>query len=456
MSTLIADRTRAASEDPALGAPSAIVVTGDLVQGARLGLDDYEVELDAQYAVATEFLVQLADEFLGGDRARLVVVPGNHDVDWNGSRAAMHPVSNDDLPPGFSLGMCGPADKWRWSWDERRAYRIADPTLYSERLARFDALVDSFYAGVAILRTPHYRMHPLCDERIVILAFNSCVGNDCFANHGKIAEDAIAEAHLDLQGQPYELRVAAWHHSIDGEPASTDYMSISTIQRLIGKGFRLGLHGHQHRAAAANRYVHLPAQEVMAVVSAGSLCAGVGGLPIGVNRQYNLVEISDDLSSARIHVREMAIATNFAAARRAEFGFVSHIDLSWELPADHAVLRSEYVRGLTLEAERASVERRFGDAEEILRRFHAEPGSYARNLLLTALREQLAWERLAVELGEPHNMEELVMGINALTEACEYDRAEALLESRRESLELPDATARELRAMIAAKRGLDE
>ena len=34
-------------------------------------------------------LGQLATQFLGSDRSRLVIVPGNHDVDWNRSRASM-------------------------------------------------------------------------------------------------------------------------------------------------------------------------------------------------------------------------------------------------------------------------------------------------------------------------------------------------------------------------------
>ena len=401
LSALVADGSRAASEDPEIGSPDAIVVTGDLVHGAQLGLTDYETTLAEQYAVAAEFLVQLTDEFLEGDRARLIVVPGNHDVDWNGSRAAMQLVDGGELPDHFSLAMCGPADSWRWNWKDRSAYRIVDRPLYDERLARFDALVDSFYAGVDIQRTHHYRMHPLFNDSMVVVAFDSCVGNDCFANHGHIAEDAIATAHLELQRMPYELRIAAWHHSIDGEPAATDYMSASTVQRMIGKGFRLGMHGHQHRAAAANRYVHLPEEEVMAVVSAGSLCAGARGLPTGVNRQYNLVEISESLDSARVHVREMAIATNFAAARRAEFGFSSHVDLKWKLPTDRARLRSAYEQHLILDAERANAERRFHDAEKILRRLSTTRAGYARSLLLIALREQQAWQRLTEELGDP-------------------------------------------------------
>ncbi len=454
LSTLVADRQRASVENPAIGAPNAIVVTGDLVQGVALGDTDHRATLDQQYEVAQEFLTMLCDEFLGGERARLIILPGNHDIDWNRSRAAMAPVPNDEIPAGFSPTMCGPTDVLRWSWDERAAYRIIDRDIYETRLQRFRALAGSFYAGTNVISDPLYRMYPLLDERIVIVAFDSCLGNDCYARHGAIAEDAVARAHLALQHTPYELRVAAWHHSIAGEPSDTDYMSVSVVDRLIGKGFRLGLHGHQHRAAAANRYVHLPEREMMAVVSAGSLCAGARGLPPGVNRQYNLIEIPETLDSARVHVREMAIATNFAPAIRAELGFKSHVDLKWQLPPDSTARRGVYERQLTLRAEAANAEHRFEDAERVLLLVSRPPGSYARRLMVIALKEQQTWERLADELGEPHSIEELVAGTNALSLSGADERAEQYLEAHTDTVGLDATTARELGAVIAARRGM--
>jgi len=453
LSTLIADRDRAAREDPAVPAPDAIVVTGDLVQGVRLGEPGYEAELDSQYDVARELLERLAEEFLGGDRSRLVILPGNHDVDWNGARAAMEQVPEDDLSPNFSPAMCGPGDDLRWSWRERRAYRIVDRALYAQRLARFDALADSFYAGVDIIRSP-VRMYPLCDEQIVIVAFDSCVGNDCYAGHGAIDEGSLARAYLGLRGTPYLLRIAAWHHSIEGEPSANDYMSVSTVHRMIGKGFRLGLHGHQHHAAVANRYVHLPKEEKMALISAGSLCAGAAGLPVGVNRQYNVIEIADDLQSARVHVREMAVATNFAPAQRAELGFSTFAELDWSLPADGEQRRAAHERSLVLEAEQAVAEHRYDDAEQTLARLAQPPTGYARSLLVAALEGQQAWGRLADALVDPVTIDELVLGVSALVRGGDHAGAGSYLEAHRTRLDLPHPHVAELEGRIAAARGL--
>jgi hypothetical protein len=297
-------------------------------------------------------------------------------------------------------------------------------------------------------------VHALHEGRIAVVAFDSCLGNDCFAFHGEIAEDAMADAFLDLHDQPYELCIAAWHHSIEGEPRDSDYMSRATVEGLIGKDFRLGLHGHQHSAAAANRNIYLPDEETMAVISAGSLCAGGPHLPTGINRQYNLIEIADDLCSARVHVREMSLGHNFAPTRRPEFGLSSFLELKWKLPTTRANGQAENEAKLTIQAEQALNDGRNEDAEAILRRLSTRPGSYARNLRVTALRELSAWEPLVELLDEPQNVTELIAGTSALLESDQPDRAEDYLERHRGPLGLAGPTADDLRALIAAKQAL--
>ena len=75
--------------------------------------------------------------------------------------------------------------------------------------------------------------------------------------------------------------MAVWHHNIEGPPQRSDYMDVEIVRGMIGRGFRLGLYGHQHRAQATPHQVWLPDRERMAVVSAGSLCAGPRDLPTG-------------------------------------------------------------------------------------------------------------------------------------------------------------------------------
>ena len=40
-------------------------------------------------------MIRLAEKFLDGDRSRVIIVPGNHDVDWNLAFQAMRRVEVD-------------------------------------------------------------------------------------------------------------------------------------------------------------------------------------------------------------------------------------------------------------------------------------------------------------------------------------------------------------------------
>src|SRR5262249_34600404 len=156
---------------------------------------------------------------------------------------------------------------------------------------------ERFYAGssppLKVETGADATLFSLCGNRIGVAAFNSCHGNDCFAYHGMIRKEAVARSHLALNdsGHVFDLRMAVWHHSIEGAPYRTDYMDANIVRSMIGGGFRLGLHGHQHKAQAGAQQVWLSNQERMAVASAGSLCAGTRELPTGTYRQYNLLEI---------------------------------------------------------------------------------------------------------------------------------------------------------------------
>jgi 3',5'-cyclic AMP phosphodiesterase CpdA len=73
-------RHYAAEETPAVRSPDLIIVSGDIIQGIRADEPDPDKKLREQYQEAFDFLSRLADRFVGGDRDRVVIVPGNHDV----------------------------------------------------------------------------------------------------------------------------------------------------------------------------------------------------------------------------------------------------------------------------------------------------------------------------------------------------------------------------------------
>lgn len=458
--SLIADADRYIGETPPVPFPSGVIVSGDIIQGARLGDPNHVAEVKAQYAVAAEFLGLVADRFLGGNRARMVIVPGNHDVSWNTAFAAMRRLAKREMPSDIPGALNAPGSRYRWSWKECALYKIDDPALYAKRLEPYWDFLEDFYDGVRLplplSRTRGFNLFEFDEERIAVAAFESIDGNDCFAYHGALVPDAVAACSLALRdlGKPYALKMGVWHHSIQGPPQSGDYMDVESIYEMIGHGFQLGIHGHQHVAAAGAYYVHLPETEAMGVASAGSLCAGARELPRGVNRQYNLIVIEDGLKSARIHVREMAEGNHFTRKSNAGFqgGFTK---LSWQGPTDlmgRAVDPSEAVnRAAVLAAEQALAAGDATKALSLLKPLAPPPASYGRRLLFEAAEKAAAWGFIAEEAGAPADANELISVAEALIRLNREDESIALLDERRD-LGITEATARDLKERAATHK----
>lgn len=252
ISALIADRERYLCDPEPIPAPNAIIVSGDIIQGAPVDDPEYLSNIKGQYDIALEFLVELTDRFLDGDRSRVVIVPGNHDICWSTSLQAMSEVSESDYPKKLEAELNRPDTEYRWDWEKRRLYKISDFDLYESRLSAFWDFFEKFYEPVAsqlsVNASANVNLFSLHEGRIGVAAFNSCVGNDCFASRGFIPADDVSSSYLDLRDAniPFELRVAVWHHNIDGPPHRSDYMDAEIVRRMIGLDFRLGLFGHHH------------------------------------------------------------------------------------------------------------------------------------------------------------------------------------------------------------------
>ena len=466
ISALVSDRDRYTREDPAIPAPEAIVVSGDIIRGVGLGAAGYEAALASQYEVAAAFLDELVRRFLGGDRSRVVIVPGNHDVDWNTAFAAMTPVEEKDIPPNLEDALFRESSEFRWNWKTRTLYRITDPALYERRLAAFWQFFHSFYDGVPGLLKVQVgadaNLFSLCDGRIGVAGFNSCHGNDCFERRGMVRKEAVARSHLELSdtGALFDLRMGVWHHSIDGPPHRTDYMDVDVVRGMIGRGFRVGLYGHQHRTQVAPHQVWLPDRERMAVVSAGSLCAGPRDLPTGTYRQYNILEIAPDFLSVRVHVREMSVANLFSRGTFPEFGGASVAELDWEPLRNPVGGRVN----IGLRRRRAAIEEAEGlfktglsaSAVAVLRPLDLPPGSYERDLFLNAAVAAVDWPAVLAVTNPPRSIQELVQRVDACTRTDDFGGALASLDNFSAPLGMPPPLEAELRQRVAVIQGIKQ
>ncbi len=423
IAALLVDRDRFTIETPEIPLPDALVVSGDIIWGASLGQDRFEDDIEQQYRVATDFLAELTERLFAGDRSRVVIVPGNHDCCWNTAFDGMTRVEPDNYPSDILAELESLMSPYRWDWREQQLYIVSDESRYAQRLDRFWDFVEQFYAGsdlrFPIERASGYNLFELDEGRILIGAFNSVQSNDCFSARASFEPTAVAKAALLARdaGRSYNLRVAVWHHGVYSEPSHRgDYLAIKSVHELIGHGFQLGLHGHQHFAEIGPHYVHIPGENEMAVVATGSLCAGAKELPRGTDRQYNVIVISDDYSEARVHIREMTRGNHFAAsagASRFENGMVR---VRLAAPNARAFSTPDEQRNtdLILKAETELRSGRTIEALEILEGAGCQEIPYGRSLLIEAAGELGQWEKVAVLLETPQTADERVRLVEAL------------------------------------------
>jgi len=291
--------------DPKLPTPTEIdlvVVSGDITQ--RAGAQEYRE--------AEDFLATVADHLLDGDRTRVVIVPGNHDIDWDISRAAYRQVSHPD--PAQARFARQEGSRFRTTEGSNPLERIllerTREDLYRLRFKEFADFFDEFYqeqlhyprADTEGQFTIHETFVPSLG--IVVVGFNSCYGVDHLWHRGAIKREDILQASEQLDERGYAidspLRVAVWHHNVLGNHDEQDFMDPRTALLLSEHGFALGLHGHVHQSG---RLDLLGSHARMPVVWAGSLCAGAPERPPSIPLLYSVIGVNLQRREAWAHVR---------------------------------------------------------------------------------------------------------------------------------------------------------
>lgn len=314
LDSLERDLARYTHETPPITAPSLCVVTGDMVFGASPDAPAPDDELARQYAQTLEFLVGLAERFFGGDRERVVILPGNHDVSLPGAMASMAPVP---MPPdaqgraALVKELFGPRPKLRWSWRDLGFFRIADESLYRARMSHFARLYTSFYGSHRTFSLDPASQHAVFDFPdlgFCLLALSSCYNNDPLRRAAAFHPTAVTEAcnAARAPSRTGRLVAAAWHHNLYGGPSQDDYLDSSVLQHFIDAGISIAFHGHQHLMdCVEERYRLGPNARKITVLSAGTLCAGPHHLQAGEPRSYNIAEVDIAQLRGRVHQRRM-------------------------------------------------------------------------------------------------------------------------------------------------------
>lgn len=254
------------------GAAVFVVISGD--SGYQATIEEYDQ--------AAKFVRTLLDGLnLGMDR--LVIVPGNHDVNW---KLSGYQLSHRfDAYLGFAAGLYGDRFKTVYpfvDWD----FRINSPRPSSHQILS---------------------VHKLPEHGVVFIGFNSCVIEDHQRHFGAIGQEQIKLAEKQLADiSPSWVRVAVMHHHVlplesrlseDKEGTEMDGTLVrdySLVERALhSMGFDLVLHGHKHEPGIRVSRLVPDGEKSLIVCGAGSAGVEKDELPPSWGNHFAIYRIPE-------------------------------------------------------------------------------------------------------------------------------------------------------------------
>jgi UDP-2,3-diacylglucosamine pyrophosphatase LpxH len=262
-----------------------LVISGDIANRST------EEEYDAAF-----YLVDKLVKRYGLDPSRVVIVPGNHDLNWDLSEAAYPFVAKRKLP--------NPLPEGRYIEAGGAGALICDEAQYKQRFAYFS---DRFYKKVYGKPYPleydqQAILHPCPQDKILFLALNSCWEIDHhYRDRSGIHANAIANAVDQILSENYDdwLKIAVWHHSVNG---SESMKNSAFLEQLAVNGFQLGIHGHIHEARDEN--FQYDTKRGVRIIAAGTFGAPTHEQVTGIPLQYNLLSLDPETGELTVETRK--------------------------------------------------------------------------------------------------------------------------------------------------------
>jgi predicted ATPase/predicted MPP superfamily phosphohydrolase len=240
-----------------------------------------------EYGSAENFIKKLSREF-SIRKKQIVIVPGNHDIDWTASRQSYQIMQK--------IGYDGPNDSWN-IFANGDYIEVADLNRYKLRLKNFS----DFYKRVTGHMYPQEieeqaTLHHLPEYNILVLGLNSAWQLDHNQpGRASINANAISRAMTEVRTKDFSncLKIAVWHHPL--QSSSEDRIKDpSFLQRLALNGFRLAMHGHVHKANTTQFLYDVAINgRKIDIICAGTFGAPGNQLAGGTPHQYNFLEVND-------------------------------------------------------------------------------------------------------------------------------------------------------------------
>jgi len=308
VSSILSDIDRQKKEVPPISKPNILIVCGDLIEGEKnkSNIEQASKTIRNQYIKSKTVLQSLCEKIFCGNTNNIIVVPGNHDVSWCHSCKSMEKIKKRK---GLNKLLKNPNSNYRWDWSNHSYYKISDFEIYNRRFELFSEFYSEVYHDertYSLNPDEQFDIFEYPEEKTLVVGFNSCFQNDHLNHIGSINADCIANCYEKINQSKFEeyLKIAVWHHDVQGYPGRSDFMDYRTLQVLIDKGFQIGLHGHNHKFDIFETKFSSDQSMRMNVFGCGSLGAQRQNIPLGESRQYAVIELDTMDTRVRFNLRK--------------------------------------------------------------------------------------------------------------------------------------------------------
>ncbi|WP_437568994.1 sister chromatid cohesion protein PDS5 [Sorangium sp. So ce542] len=268
----------------------AVVLSGDIANQST----------PEEYDAARLFLEKLCGEFQLSPQ-QVIPVPGNHDLHWGLAKKAYKLFERDDYT--------GKLEDGHFIDIGSGAVRVRDADLYPRRFEHFARFYEDL-RGEPYPLSPEQQglLYRFPAQRLLVLGLNSAWDLDHhFRARAAIHPQALSRALDQLRSEPATrdwLKIAVWHHPVNSafEDRIKDH---GFLERLAGADFRLGLHGHIHKAQnGLYRYDVSAAGRRLELVCAGTFGAPTHEWVPGYPLQYQLLRFEGGTLTVETRRRE--------------------------------------------------------------------------------------------------------------------------------------------------------
>lgn len=405
--------------------PNIIVVSGDLIKG---GTRD---EIRKQYKEVKVFLEDLVNYYLDGDKSRIVIVPGNHDVDWNVSKKLMKPIPNcspeeqENYIKMLNLFLLEKVHNIRWNWWDQKLYFFDNDIEYNSRFLHFSEFYEAFYGNkkYSLMPSGQYEIFDMPAYNICFVGFNSCYLNDHMNKVGQIYPTCVTLAKTQVKEMVKQGRilVAVWHHNASGRPMANNYLDNRILNPIIDMGIHIALHGHQHYSGVVEEYHNAFKSGKLLMFSTGSLYGATEALSYGTPRQYNILEMEkeNDKLKLSIHLREDCNPVEYGIPTWVD-GRIKEIGASsWETILPYPVQPFDDIELSDL-INRGFETGDYTEAIEMLREKSAED-KIARKRMLDLMMKGKQYNDIISYIGDPQTDEDALFVMKAAYELNDKD-----------------------------------